>query len=118
MRSPPGEDDVADELRQHLRPEPLADQTGLPDHQVDTGNAGTDLDDLLPLWIIGDQVRLDDPDRTAVDFDQEVVGRLLSFERPAVLADRLADVVAPPAGDVLTAKPLLDQREVRLGEPR
>jgi hypothetical protein len=41
-----------------------------------------------------------------------VVGRLAPLERCAVLRERFGDVVPPPAGDVLTAEPLLDQREI------
>jgi len=45
-----------------------------------------------------------------------VVGRLAAGERRAVLGQRLADVVAPPARDMVAAEPCLDKRQIVLGE--
>jgi hypothetical protein len=38
----------------------------------------------------------------------------VSHDGGAVFGDRLADVVSPPAGDVLTVQPDLDERQVVL----
>jgi hypothetical protein len=45
-----------------------------------------------------------------------VVGRLVALERGPVLGERLADVVSPPARDVLVTEPRLDERQVLLAK--
>jgi hypothetical protein len=109
-------DDFTGKTREDLRPQPAADQILLADQQVDAGDVRADLDDRLPFGVVGDEIGLDDPDRPALDDDQVEVGRLAALERGPVLGERLADVVSPPARDVLAAEPRLDERQVVLAE--
>src|SRR4051812_5513651 len=56
------EHDVARERAQHLRTEAAADEILVADQEIDSRDALADLEDLLPLGIVRDEVRLDHPD--------------------------------------------------------
>src|SRR2546429_4862148 len=64
--------------------------------------------------MVGDEVRLDKADRTAVEQDEVVVGRVASLDRRQVVLDDVlvGRMVGPPAPHVLTLQPFVQQPEV------
>ena len=115
------EDDVADERPQHLGAEALARQLFLGDEEVDAGHPIADPDDARVLRVVGDEVRLDETDRTAVEQDEVVVGRVAALDRRPVVRDdvRVGAVLGPPAPHVLTLEPFVQQAKIaRLEGPK
>ena len=114
VRAESREGDVLYESLEDPRPEPVARELVLADQQIDPGDTLADLNDLLPVRVIGSEVRLDHSNRTAVDHDQVHVGRIEPVDRLLVLREGLLDRVAPPAANVLAPQPRSDQRQVGL----
>jgi hypothetical protein len=106
-----GEDDLARELLQGLRPEAAAGRVLFADQQVDAGEPFARPDDLLPLGVVGDEVGLDQPDGPSVENDQLVLRRIESGERVFGVAEALVGI-APPAAHVLAGQPVAQERQV------
>jgi len=70
----------------------------LADEQVDTGDIRLVPDDCLPVRVVVDEIRLDHPDRPAVELDDEVLVRIEVILRM---------VVAPPQRHMLPLAPRL-----------
>jgi hypothetical protein len=66
--------------------------------------------------MVGDEVRLDQPDRPAVLDDQVLLDVSPTLDRRPPLLDRDLERVAPPLRHVLAAEPGFDQRQVGVVE--
>ena len=98
--------------------EALAAAFGGADEVVDAGHAG-DADDAVPVGLVGVQVALDEPDRFAVDLDDERLERVRAVHhRPVVRLDggHRGVRLQPPGADVRPGQPVGDHREVGPGQ--
>src|SRR5262249_3937698 len=82
------------------------------DEEVDAGGLRLDPDQLAPLGIVGHGVGLDHPEGSTVLGDDVVLDVPAPLERGTPLFDGDLERVAPPRGDVLSAKPGFDLRRV------
>src|SRR5262245_26521113 len=114
----PGEHDLVDEGPEHLGPEPLTGERLVGDVEIDAGRALSLADQRGVVRIVGNEVRLDEPERLVVEERDVVVGRLTAFDRRHVvrlgLLERLP--LDPPTPDVRTLMPLVNERQVFPGQ--
>ncbi len=72
------------------------------------------IDERRVLGVVGEKVRLNEPDALAGDDDRVEVGRIAALDCGQVLGDRLvvAPGLAPPAAHVLSPEPVVEQRQI------
>jgi hypothetical protein len=108
------EDDLVNEAPQHIAAYASPRQRRIGDEEVDTSDADVEPDQLGVVWMVGDEVRLEEPDWLLFEHDEVEVGRSRPFNSGEVSVDDLFErlAAAPPLAYVRTLEPLVHQRQI------